>query len=153
MKMSPSNPTKPNPDDLLADFTDRVLDGKTAVLASSADAELRGLEETVLRLHQALPQTSLDEKRLQRLQADFKVRARKASVSAKPAWRSQQSRQRLILAFTAIAILAVIFIALPFMTSSNGSTQAAAGLQSGGVILLIAAACIIGLLIWLGRRK
>lgn len=153
MKMSQPNSTKPNPDDLLADFADRVLDGKTSVLASPADGELRGLEETILRLNQALPRESPDEQTLRRLQADFKARARRAGSSSKPVWQSQQSRQRLILVFAAIAILAVIFIALPFLTIGNGSTQATAGLQPGGAILLIAAGCIIAFLIWQGRRK
>lgn len=153
MKMSQPNSTKPNPDDLLADFTDRVLDGKTSILASPADGEVRGLEETVLRLNQALPQQALDEKTIRRLQADFKTRARKANASSKPVWQSQQSRQRLVLVFAAIAILAVIFIALPFLMLGNNSTQATAGLQPGGAILLIAAGCIIAFLIWQGRRK
>lgn len=152
--MSQPNPTKPNPDDLLADFTDRVLDGKTSVLASTADSELRDLEEMVMHLNQTFPQEALDEKTLRHLQADFKVRARKANSSSnKPAWQSQQSRQRLILVFAAIAILAVIFIALPFLMSGNSTTQATAGLQPGGAILLIAAGCIIAFLIWQGRHK
>ncbi len=152
--MSQPNPTKPNPDDLLADFTDRVLDGKTSVLASPADHELRGLEETIMHLTQTFPQEVLDEKTFKRLQADFKVRARKVNSSSnKPVWQSQQSRQRLILVFTAVAILAVIFIALPLLTLGNGSTQATAGLQPGGAILLIAAGCIIVFLIWQGRHK
>ncbi len=151
--MSQPNSTKPNPDDLLADFTDRVLDGKTSILASPVDGEVRGLEETVLRLNQALPQQALDEKTIRRLQADFKTRARKANASSKPVWQSQQSRQRLVLVFAAIAILAVIFIALPFLMLGNNSTQATAGLQPGGAILLIAAGCIIAFLIWQGRRK
>ncbi len=152
--MSQPNPTKPNPDDLLADFTDRVLDGKTSVLASSVDSELRGLEETVLHLRQTFPQEVLDEKTLKHLQADFKARARKANSSSnKPVWQSQQSRQRLILVFTAVAILAVIFIALPLLTLGNGPTQATAGLQPGGAILLIAAGCIIVFLVWQGRHK
>ena len=153
MKMSQPNSTKPNPDDLLADFADRVLDGKTSVLASPADGELRGLEETILRLNQAFPQQALEEKTLNRLQANFKVRARRAGSSSKPVWQSQQSRQRLILVFAAIAILAVIFIALPFLTIGNGSAQATAGLQPGGAALLIAAGCIIAFLVWQGRRK
>lgn len=153
MKMSQPNLNKPNPDDLLADFTDRVLDGKTSALASSADAELRGLEETILRLNQAFPQEAPDEKTLRRLQADFKVRARKAAPSSKPAWQSQRSRQRFVLVFAAAAILAIIFIALPLLTLGNGSTQATAGLQPGSAILLIAAGCIIAFLVWQGRRK
>lgn len=153
MKMTQSNKPTQTPDDLLADFTDRVLDGKTAVLASSADDELRGLEETVMRLNRALPHESPDEATLKRLQADFRSRARSANRSSRPAWQSQQSRRRLILAFTAIVILAAIFIGIPFLLSGSGSVQGAAGLQSQSILTLVAVGCVIVLFIWLGRRK
>jgi hypothetical protein len=153
MKMTQS--TKPNqtPEDLLADFTDRVLDGKTAVLASSSDDELRQLEETVMRVHQASPKEALEEKTIKRMQADFKSRARKAGSSSRTGWQSQQSRQRIALAFAAIAILAAIFLVIPFLTSGNGGVQGTAGLQTQGTLLLIAFGCVVVLLIWLGRRK
>ncbi|HEX2696441.1 MAG TPA: hypothetical protein VHM28_01960 [Anaerolineales bacterium] len=150
----PTNPT-PTPDDLLADFTDRVMEGKTAVFASTTDDELRRLEETVMRLNQAFPQKALDEKTLGRLQTDFKSRARKASTSSQPAWQSQQSRQRFILAFTAIAILVAIFIALPLGMFGNGSLTGTAGFQPSSTFLLAAfgLGCVIAVLIWLRLRK
>jgi hypothetical protein len=151
--MSQPNKIKPNLDDLLADFTDRVLDGKTSILASPADNELRGLEETILRLHQTLPQEAVTEKTLRHLQANFKVRVREASTSSRPVWQSRQTRQRLFLAFTAIVILAAIFVAFPFLESSNSLVQGTAGLQPEWAILLVAVGCVIVLLIWLGRRK
>jgi hypothetical protein len=153
MKMTQSTKPTPTPDDLLADFTDRVLDGKTAVIASSTDDELRLLEETVMRLHQGLPKGALAEQDLKRMQADFKTRARKASSSARPNWQSQQSRQRMTLAFAAIAILAAIFILLPFLTAGGGEVQGTAGFQPQGAFLLLAVGGAIVLLIWLGRRK
>ncbi len=148
----PKQPTK-NPDDLLADFTDRVLDGKTAVLASSADDELRGLEETIMRLNQVLPHKAPDEATLKRLQADFTSRARSAGRSSRPVWQSRQSRQRLILAFTAIVILVAIFIGIPFLLSGSGNIQATAGLQPQSILALVAIGGTVVLLIWLGHRK
>lgn len=141
------------PDDLLADFTDRVLDGKTTVLASPTDVELRGLEETVMRLKQSLPHEIPDEATLKHLQADFRSRTRSADRSPRPVWQSQQSRQRLILAFTAIVILAAIFIGIPFLLSESGGVQGTAGLQPQSILAVVAVGCVIILLIWLGRRK
>lgn len=153
MKMTQPKQSIKTPDDLLADFTDRVLDGKTAALASPADDELRGLEETVMRLKRALPHEAPDEATLRHLQADFRSRARSANRSSRPLWQSQQSRQRLILAFTAIVILAAIFIAIPFLLSGNGGVQGTAGLQPQSVLALVVIGGIVVLLIWLARRK
>ena len=92
-----TQPTKPirDPDTVLVDFTDRLLDGKTTVLAPALDEELRALEETVLRMNRVFPREALDEKTRTQLEANFKILARKASpASSGFAWRSQQSRQR-----------------------------------------------------------
>ena len=153
MKMTQSTKPTPNPDDLLADFTDRVLDGKTAVVASATDNELRSLEETVMRLHQGLPKGALNEQELRRMQADFKTRARRASMSSRPDWQSQQSRPWIIPAFAAIAIFAAIFILMPFLTTGSGEVQGTAGFQPQGAFLLLGVGGAIVLLIWLGRRK
>lgn len=152
MKMSQPNQTNPTPDDLLADFADRVLDGKTSVPASPADVELRGLEEMVLRLKQALPQEAPNEKMLRRMQTNFKVRARKAGVSTSPAWQFLRPRQRLLLAFAG-TILVAILVMFPFLTSTSGPVQGTAGFQTQGLILLIGVGCVIALLIWARRRR
>ena len=148
-----TQPTKPNrkTDELLADFTDRVLEGKTAVLASS-DEELRGLEDMVVRLQQGLPQGAMDEKVRQRLARDFKARARNQTPS-QTTWRSRKSRQRLVLAFVAVVVIAAIFLLTPFLTSSPGSVQATAGFQTPGLLLFAGVVVVIGLVIWLARRK
>lgn len=148
-----TQPTKPNrkTDELLADFTDRVLEGKTAVLASS-DEELRGLEDVVVRLQQDLPQGAVDEKVRQRMTKDFKTRAR-IQTRSRSTWRSRQSRQRLILAFVAVAILAGVFLLIPFLTSSSGNVQATAGFQTPGLLLLAGVVIVIGVVVWLARRK
>lgn len=150
--MSQPNQTNPAPDDLLADFTDRVLDGKTSIPASSPDSELRGLEEMVLRLQQSLPQKALDEKTLKRMQADFKVRTRKAGSSSVPFWQFLQPRQRLVLAFAG-AVLAALLIVFPFLTSITVPVEGTAGVQPQAILLLIGISCVVALLIWARRHK
>lgn len=150
--MSESKQTNPTPDDLLADFTDRVLDGKTSEPASHADAELRGLEETVLRLRQVLPQEDLDERTLRRMQANFHARVRKADSPTIPAWQFPRARPRLALAFAAVA-LAVLLIAVPLLQFTSEPLKGTAGLQAPGAVLLIGVVCVIALLVWARRRK
>ncbi len=149
--MSQPNQPDPSPDDLLADFTDRVLNGETSVPASPADAELRGLKETILRLKRSLPREAPDEKFLKRMQADFKVRTRKIN-STSSVWQLLQPRQRLTLAFVGI-VLATILIAFPFLPVTNHPIQGTAGLQPRDLILLAGIVCVIVLLIWVRRRR
>jgi hypothetical protein len=151
MYMSQSNPTQPSPDDLLADFTDRVLNGETSVSAFPEDAELRDLEKTILRLKQTLPQATLDEKMLKRMQTDFQVRSRKANPSSS-VWQLLQPRQRLTLAFVGIA-LAVLLIAFPLLPVTTTPLRGTAGFQTQDVLLLFGIGCMVILLIWVGRRK
>jgi hypothetical protein len=153
MKMTqPENPMN-NLDDQLADFTDRVMDGKTALLASSSDDDLRGIEETVMRLNRAFPQEKLDERTIRRMQADFKTRVRKSNSTSRPIWQSRQFRQRFTLAFAAITILAAIFIITPFITAGTGNIQGTAGEHPGNIALLAILGCVFILILWLGRRK
>ncbi len=151
MKMSEPNQTQPTPDDLLADFTDRVLDGKASVPASASDPELRSLEGTVLRLKQALPREAPDEKTLRHLQANFRARVRQADSPTIPTWQVWRPRQRLVLAF-AVA-LALLLIAFPFLPLDNGAVQGTAGFQSQVVILLVGVVCVVALLVWARRHK
>ncbi len=152
MKMNEPNQTTPTPDDSLADFTDRVLDGRTSAPGSPADAELRGLEETVLRLGQALPREDPDEKTLRRMQANFKARMRKADSPTIPTWQFLRPRPRLALAF-AMVVLALLVVALPLLTITSGPLEGTAGLQAQGLLLLVGIVCVIVLLVWARRRK
>lgn len=152
MKMKRSETPAHNPDDLLTDFTDHVLDGKTGSPRFSTTDEMQRLEETVVRLNRALPYEILDEETLKRMQVNFKSRVG-AGPASRPAWQSQQSRQKFILSFALTGILVVIFIAIPFLLSPGGSVQATAGFQTQGILILSAIGCMIALMVWLGRRK
>ena len=152
MKMTEPNQNNSTPDDRLADFTDRVLDGKASVPASPAEDELRGLEETVLRLKQTLPRETPDEKALRRMQANFEARVRKADSPTIPTWQFLRPRQRLVLTFATVALVALL-IAFPFLPLTNEPVQGTAGIQAERMILLAGSVCVVILLLWARRRK
>lgn len=152
MKMSEPNQSQPTLDDLLADFTDRVLEGGISVPASPTDGELRGLEETILHLKQTLVQAAPDEQTLRRMQTDFKARVRKDDSSDSSFWQFLRPRQRLALSFATVA-LAVLLIAIPFLTVTNPPVEGTAGVQTQGIILLAGVVCVVALLIWSRRHK
>jgi hypothetical protein len=152
MHMSQPDPTHSSPDDLLADFTDRVLDGETSLSTSLSDAETRRLEETILHLKRTLPREAPDEKLLKRMQADFKARVRKAEPSPSSVWQLLRPRQRLVLAFAGLA-LAAILVMFPFLPLSTDPIDGTAGLQPAGVILLVGVVSVVLLLLWVRRHK
>lgn len=147
--MSDSNHTPLTPDDLLADFADRALEGKAS---APADPALRDLEETVLRLQQSVQAGGLDEKTRRRMQAEFKVRARNVYTPAPSLWRSLRAPQRLTLAFAG-AVLVILLIVFPFLPSTIEPIEGTAGLRPMDVLLLVSLACVTVLLVWARRRK
>ena len=142
----------PNPDDELVEFVDRLLDGKTSGYALSANEDQRALEETVVRLNRAFPNEGLDQQTLRRMQKSLRTAARDTGSFPRPAWQSRTSRQRLVMVLAAVVVLAAVFIVLPFLPA-GGSIEGAAGLDSKGIVLLLACGGVIGLLIGLNRRK
>ncbi len=144
-----------NQDDLLSEFTDRLLEGKADEAASSPDPELRGLEETVLRLKRAFPKGALDASTARRLQSDFQARVRKENREQQPAWRSRQSRQRFGLLFAAIAIVIIIIVLVitPLLPVDNGSILGTAGTGIKGIGLAVVLGALLILALWLARRK
>jgi len=142
-----------NQDDLLSEFTDRLLGGKTADPAASPDTELRGLEETVLQLNRAFPRDALDASSARRLQSDFQARVRKENREQRPAWRSRQSRQRFGLLFAAIAIVIIVLVITPLLPVDNGSILGTAGTQIKGIGLAVVLGALLLLALWLARRK
>ncbi|HUH96023.1 MAG TPA: hypothetical protein VLZ89_01600 [Anaerolineales bacterium] len=142
-------------DDVLADFTNHILDGKPLpARASDLSEALGGLEETILRLNRAFPPQALAEKTMKRMQLDFKIRRQRTAPPARPAfWWPQQTLQRLVLALAVIVVIAVLVI-ISLFVSGSGGLQASAGLHPQSIVLSV---FLIGgvllLAFWLGRRK
>ncbi|HEY2981714.1 MAG TPA: hypothetical protein VGJ22_11070 [Anaerolineales bacterium] len=151
--MTSSNKKPQNPDDLLAEFADRVLEEEAAVPAAAADPEVRSLLATVQRLGRVARAEDPDQKTVGRMQADLKQRLSRSRSDTGHAWQSQQTRQRLSLTFASVAVFAVILLAIPILLSGNGGTEATAGIQTQGALVLVGIGCMIAMVFWLRRRK
>jgi hypothetical protein len=155
MKMNqPMKPTQ-NPDDLLTEFADRVLDGEKARLDFSRDEELRGLEETIVRLNSAFPEESLDEKTVARMQSNFKsvVRSSTLNPESRPGGLSRWPRPRMVLTFAAVLTVVSLYLLTPFFPSGTGNVEGSAGMQGETTVFVIALGSVIAILIWLRRNR
>lgn len=167
-EMNPSNFPTNNPDERLADFADRVLSGQTDRVEANDDAELRDLEDAILRIHRTYNRARADEALAHRMQTDFSSRLRKEKfrrlvrenrmiASLRNLFSGQGNRMPLRTAFIVAAALAGILIVsiLPFNTTGSGTLMGSAGDQSpiGGIALIIGGILILFFIIWLDRRK
>ena len=141
-------------DEKLADFTDRVLSGEADATVPGSDAELLHLEETALRLNQAVPRLTLDERTTKRMLADINVRRRSIEPRNRPVvWWSLQTRQRFGLALVLAILVITGFLIIPSVASVNGM-HASAGLHPLGVGLsVLLVGVILLVVIWLLRTR
>lgn len=143
-------------DDQLADFADQVLKGKMKYPASTPTDTLPGLEETILRLSSSLPQAPLDDAAVKQMHVRLKARIRREEQSAKPSfwkkWFGRDVSPQLGLAFAVLAMLVVVVISAPSLTTSGSST---AGTASAPVNFIVAVGLVAVLfaVYWLTRRK
>lgn len=157
--MSQTNETTDHKrDDQLADFTDQVLEG-TMKTASSLDQELLSLEETVLRLNRSFPPASLDDTSKKQMLVRLKARVKREEKMEKPSfwkrWFDIQSNPQVGMILAAVAVLVLMVIGIPALTSTDGSLSGTAVNPSGGNVGLIAAGLIGVLLLvyWFARKK
>lgn len=143
-----------DPDTLLADFADRLLTGQAANLAPDSDKDLRSLEESVVRIHQAFPADVPDEKSRRRLQSDFRERLRGAQGAARqPRWWPGTNRQRLLVACAAVLMLVVLIASPVFLAGPARGLEGTATSSTQNIALLIVFTGVFIFLIWQGRRK
>jgi hypothetical protein len=146
-----------NQDDALADFVDRLRADGSAALASSADNELRGLEETLLHLNRAFPREAINEEVIKRMQADFRIRKRRQEAqeqAGRPTWWNSIFQSPLAMAVVACAVIGVFAFLATSFTGIGSSMSGTAGMQAGPIGFLIGFGLILVLVaLWLGRRK
>lgn len=144
-------------DSKLADFTDRLLGGKTAPITSASDEELLHLEQTVLRLTHAFPPDSQRDATAKQMLVRFKNRvSREETQAVKPSfWKRifdfhANPQAGLLLAVVSVLILAVV--ALPFIQIPGSSVSGSAITSSN---FYIAAGLVLVLLAvyWISRNK
>jgi hypothetical protein len=150
------NPT-PNQDDSLADFADRARMDDSAKLEFSADEELRGLEETLLRLNRAFPREAMNEDTVKRMQADFGIRKRRQAAqeqAGRQTWLSSLFQSPVAMAVAAFIVIGVLAFLAPSLTAIGSSTSGTAGAQTRPLgFMLILGVIVILLTLWSGRRK
>lgn len=145
-----------NKDNQLADFADKALQGKLNLPASSSDAELVRLEETILRLKNTLPSDAPDSATSKQMLVRLKARMKREEEAEKiPVWKKlfdfQSNPQvSMMLAVAMILILTVITV-----SSLDTSGNSAIGTANNTNNFLIGAGLILTLLLvyWVFRRK
>jgi len=145
-------------DEELSDFTDHVIRGQMKNIAADSNEELRGLEETILRLHSNMPSTSLEEstKKQMLVRLNARIRREKEQPKKKSLWAFlTESQPQFSIAIGIIAILIISIVISPSLTGFGGSsTTVGTALNSNSNIFVAIGliAVIIGI-IWSVRHK
>jgi len=138
------SPTSDPINERLAAFTDRLLAGEQPVL--DTDLELRGLQETVLKL-QALAGTDPQPAEAARILRGVRSAVRRAPRPS-PAW---QIWARGLSYVTVIVVLVLAALWLPSGDTLSGSAGSISPLLPAGLFVLLV--LMISLIVWLRRRK
>lgn len=147
-----------NKDNQLADFADQVLQGKINTLASSADADMARLEETILRLKRTLPSNAPDAAKTKQMLVRLKARIKREEETEKiPFWKKLfdfQSNPQVGMLMVIAAVLILAVITVPSL-ELGGSSNPTTGTANNNAAILIGGG-IVGVLLlvyWIFRRK
>jgi hypothetical protein len=156
-------------EDQLADFTDQILEGTADEDRNplTPDPELRALQQTALRLKNALPVEEPSEAVIHRMRQNIVMQWKqeknktsepfwKSFLSARKLpgqkWQSQHSRRRQNLRISLAAVVLLLLVSIPLINKA-GSVQPAASGQNLNAGLFIAFGGLILLALWFYRRK
>jgi hypothetical protein len=151
-------------DEELSEFTDRVLKGTMKHTASDSDEEMHSLEETILRLHNSMPASSLEESKKKQMlvRLNARIRREKEIPQQSSFWNSlfnlesirSSSRVQFAGAIGVIALIITAVVFSPGLIESGGATTIGTALSgSNGFILPAVLLGLIVLILWLKRRK
>ena len=148
-------------DEELSEFTDHVLKGQMKNTASDSAEELRDLEETVLRLHNTMPSSSLEESTKKQMLVRLNARIRKEQTQQKSFWASlfdfhwiqNQSRTQFVAAIGIIAILVIAVIISPALGTDGSSTTGTAFNSKYSILIITGLIALIFGILWSVRRK
>lgn len=146
-------------DNKLADFADRVLEGKLDLTASTTDEELLGLEKTILRLTDAFPPEPLEDAKVKQMLVRLKARARREEeeTAAKPSfWKRLfdiQSNPQVGLLFAVAAVLVLMVVSIPALQEAPGSSVSGTAFSGGSLITVAGLVGILLVFYWISRRK
>ena len=153
-------------DDQFADYTDAILNGKTAEAdenPNAPDLELRKLEQTALRLKNAFHDDGPSEEVIRRMRRNIVMQWQtQENTQPKPFWKkwmpsgqkwqSQRSRRRIRLAISLGALLAILFTGV-FLLHGTGTEQFAASGQNLNFGIVFIVGSLVLLAVWINLRK
>lgn len=146
-------------DNELADYTDRLLNGKIDPSASTPDEELLSLEKTILRLSAARPKETLDDAKTKQMLVRLKSRMKREEEqsAAKPSfWRrlfDLQANPQVGLIFAVVVVVALAIVVIPTLQSPANPSMAGTA-QSGNTLLAaLGLGGVLLILYWISRRK
>jgi hypothetical protein len=152
--------TNPN-DEKLSAFADQVLNQQMDKPASAPTDDLRGLEETILRLHNSISNTELEEAAKKQMLVRLNARLRREQAQGKKSfwqkifdteWTHTQSRMQFVAAVGVIATLAAIAILTP--GPANGSSNIGTAFNiSQSIWAPIVLVGLIVFILWIKRKK
>lgn len=157
--MSPLNQQNDiDKDNELADFTDRLLLGNQDPPASSTDAELLHLEETILRLKQTFPSETPNEARSKQMLARLNARLKREEQAMKPSfWKelfNLQANPQIGMIAAFVAVLVLVVLVTPTQNLGGAAISGSASTSSGGTFALIAVLLLVIVAIfWQARKK
>ena len=144
-------------DNQLADFTDRLLKGRTEDPASISDEELLSLERTIVRLTDTFPSEPLEDAKVKQMLVRLKARAKREEEQVKPSFWKRifdfQSNPQVGLLIGAVMIVILIFISIPFSNTHISSLSGTAASGGGNLFVAIGLVCILVIIYWSSRRK
>lgn len=146
-------------DNELADFTDRLLDGKIERSASNPDEELLSLEKTILRLSDSFPPPTVDEAKTKQMLVRLKSRMKREEeqAAAKPSiWKrlfDLQSNPQMGLIFAVAAVVILAIVVIPSMRSPADPSMVGTATTGTGILTALGLGGLLLIVYWLSRRK
>jgi len=143
----------------LADFVDRVLEGKHDHTASTPDDELLSLEKTILRLSDAFPPEPLDDAKVKQMLVRLKARTRREEEEreAKPSiWKRLfdfQSNPQVGLLIAVVAVVVLVIVSLPAVQQPSGAPISGTASSGTSLLTVVGLAGVLLVLYWISRRK
>jgi membrane-bound ClpP family serine protease len=156
--MHRTNKTSPN-DQELADFTDRMMQGRIEPTASTSDEELLSLEKTILRLTDAFPPETLDDAKSKQMLVRLKARMRREEQeqASRPSfWKRLfdiQSNPQVALLVTVAAVVMLAIVILPTVGQSSGSVVSGTAFSGTSFFTVATLAAVLLIIYWISRRK
>jgi hypothetical protein len=146
-------------DEELSNFTDQVLKGQMKNIESHSNEELRELEETILRLHNTMPSSKLEEstKKQMLVRLNARIRREKEQPQKKSFWASlfdMRTRPLFVLTIGVMTLVVLAVIISPNLgIDGSGSTIGTALSASKNIILPAILLGLIAIILWVTRKK